>query len=283
MFVSAEDGSYLVEVTQGVLRFLFNRPDFGNAVPTAAVPGLTALFQAAQADPTIRTILVRGEGKDILRGRRRRRVQALACAIGRRAPGRLRRTSATRAQARRSGDGLRPAYRGVDPRAAAGAGLLYPLAADLVIGDPTAAFVFAHRNMALIPDGGITLLLPKVVGERTARMLTLTGARLEAEEALLMGILHRIVAADQLEDEALQAAVRLARAPQVAIRLTKQMLLAAPRRTPGEILDAETAGIVQCVGDDDFAEAVGAFMDKRPALRFHRPSRLRQRERRTAR
>lgn len=266
MFVSAEDGSYLVEIERGVLRLSFNRPDFGNAIPTGAVPGLTALFQAAQADRAVRTILVRGEGKIFsaggdVAGFKRSLAQSAAerqADFAERLPRVRKLVEAVTAFDRPIVASIRGA--------AAGAGLLYPLAADLVIGDPTAAFVFAHRNMALIPDGGITLLLPKVVGERTARMLTITGARLEAEEALRLGLLHRIVAADKLEDEAMQAAVRLARAPQAAISLTKQMLLAAPRRMPGEILDAESAGIVQCVGDEDFAEAVSAFMDKRPAL-----------------
>ncbi|WP_340316233.1 enoyl-CoA hydratase/isomerase family protein [Rhizorhabdus argentea] len=266
MFVSAEDRSYLVEVDRGVLRLSLNRPEFGNAMPPSTVPRLTALFQAAQADPAIRAILIRGEGRIFsaggdIAGFKRSLAQSAAerqADFAERLP-RVR----TLVEAVTAFD--RPMVASIRG-AAAGAGLLYPLAADLVIGDSTATFLFAHRNMALIPDGGVTLLLPQVVGERTARMLTLTAAKIEAEEAMRLGLLHRIVAADTLEEEAMQAAVRLARGPQRAIRLTKQMLVAAPRRTPGEILDAEAAGIVECVGDDDFPEAVGAFIDKRPAL-----------------
>ena len=62
MIESAEDGSYLVELADGVLRLSFNRPQFGNAIPKTAVPGLTDLFRVAQATPQIRCILVRGEG-----------------------------------------------------------------------------------------------------------------------------------------------------------------------------------------------------------------------------
>ena len=63
MLQSAPDESYLVELSDGVLRLSFNRPQYGNAIPKTTVPQLTGLFQAAQADPAVRCILVRGEGK----------------------------------------------------------------------------------------------------------------------------------------------------------------------------------------------------------------------------
>jgi 2-(1,2-epoxy-1,2-dihydrophenyl)acetyl-CoA isomerase len=263
MIQSAEDGSYLVETTDGVLRLSFNRPQFGNAIPKTAIPGLTALFRAAQAAPDVRCILVRGEGRVFSAGGD---VASFSESI--------KQDSATRQAdfarrlllARSLVEAI-SAFEGAIVTsvrgAAAGAGLFYPLVADYAIGDETAAFVFAHQRVGLSPDGGVTAALPLVVGVRMARMLLMTAAKVDAAEALRLGILHRIVAPEALEDEALKMAKRLARAPQTAIRLAKKMVNASPALTLAEILDSETDGIVACVGDDDFTEGVTAFMENR--------------------
>lgn len=263
MIESAEDGSYLVELADGVLRLSFNRPQFGNAIPKTAVPGLTDLFRVAQATPQIRCILVRGEGKIFSAGGDVASFsESIKQDVAARQADFARRLPLARGLIEAIAAFDRPIVASVRG-AAAGAGLFYPLAADYAIGDETAAFIFAHQRVGLTPDGGVTAVLPQVVGVRMARMLLMTAARVDAAEALRLGILHRIVAADALEDEALKVAKRLARAPQTAIRLAKTMVNASPARTLSEILDSETNGIVACVGDDDFAEGVTAFMEKR--------------------
>lgn len=265
MIQSASDGSYLVEVTDGVLRLSFNRPEFGNALPPTAPPELIKLFHAAQTDPGIRCILIRGEGKNFSAG------------------GDLAgfKRSLTQTKEERSADfdrrlGVlrelvdavlafdRPIVTSVRG-AAAGAGLLYPLIADYAIGDSSASFIFAHQKVGLSPDGGVTVALPKVVGERMARMLLLTAAKVDADEALGLGILHHIAEAEKLEEEAMKVARRLARAPQRAIKLAKALLAQSDGRSVAEQLDAERSGIVACVADDDFEEGVNASLEKRAA------------------
>ena len=263
MIQSADDGSYLVELADGVLRLSFNRPQFGNAIPKTAVPGLTALFRAAQDEPAVRCILVRGEGKLFSAGGDVASfAESIQQDVATRRADFARRLPLARGLVEAIAAFDRPIVASVRG-AAAGAGLFYPLVADYVIGDDTATFVFAHQRVGLSPDGGVTAVLPLVVGVRMARMLLLTAAKVDAEEALRLGILHRIVAADALEDEATKMAARLARAPQTAIRLAKKMVNDSPALTLGEILDSETAGIVECVGDEDFSEGVRAFMEKR--------------------
>lgn len=265
MLESAPDESYLVEVIDGVLRLSFNRPQFGNATTTAAVPTLTKLFQDAQADPSVRCILIRGEGRIFSAGgdvasfgrSLEQDVATRQADFSKRLPALRRLVEAVTAFDRPIVTSVRGA--------AAGAGLYYPLVADYVIGDDTATFVFAHQKIGLSPDGGVTSVLPQVVGLRMARMLLMTAAKVDADEALRLGILHRIVAADALEDEAMKMARRLARAPQRAIKLAKQLVNNSPGLPLADILDAETDGIVACVGDDDFAEGVRAFLEKRQA------------------
>ena len=260
---SAPDESYLVDLTEGVLRLTFNRPEFGNAIPKEAVPRLTELFREAQADRRVRCILVRGEGKVFSAGGD---VAGFARSIQQDVATRQADFAARLPLARHLVEAIaafdRPIVTAVRG-AAAGAGLLYPLIADYALGDDSAAFVFAHQRVGLSPDGGVTAVLPQVVGVRMARMLLMTAARVDAAEALRLGILHRIVDADALDDEAMKVAARLARAPQRAVVTAKRLINESVGQSLGDILDAETDGIVACVGDADFEEGVTAFLEKR--------------------
>lgn len=265
MIQSADDQSYLVELDDGVLRLSFNRPQFGNAIPSTTVPQLTALFHAAQADPAVRCILVRGEGRMFSAGGDVAGfAQSIEQDVATRQADFAERLPRARALVEAIAAFDRPIVASVRG-AAAGAGLFYPLIADYAIGDDSAVFVFAHQKIGLSPDAGVTAVLPQVVGLRMARMLLMTAAKVDAAEALRLGILHAVVGADVLEDKAIKMARRLARAPQQAISLAKTMTNAAPSRSLTEILDAETAGIVACVADPDFSEGVRAFIEKRPA------------------
>jgi 2-(1,2-epoxy-1,2-dihydrophenyl)acetyl-CoA isomerase len=261
-----DDQAFLIDLTGGVLRLTFNRPEFSNAISREMVPLLIELFRNAQITTSVRCILVAGSGtvfsaggdvagfaKSLYQG-----TEVLQADFA----GRLSNLK-TLVEAVVAFD--RPIV-AVVRGAAAGAGLLYPLVADFVIGDESAAFVFAHQRVGLSPDGGVTSLLPLAVGARMARMLLLTAANVNAAEALRLGILHQIVPADTLEEESLKVAQRFSRAPQQAIVSAKRLIGAAAKNDLTAQLDAETREIVACVGDPDFAEGVRAFVEKRKAI-----------------
>lgn len=265
MYKTPEDRSYLVDLADGVLRLSFNRPQFGNAIPSANVPQFIDLFRQAQDDPAVRCILIRGEGKVFSAGGD---VAAFGKSIEQskdeRAADFARRLRIARdlVEAISAYEGaIVTAVRG----AAAGAGLFYPLVADFAVGDESATFVFAHQRLGLTPDGGLTTVLPQTVGVRMARTLLMTAAKVDAADALRLGMLNEIVPADALDETAMKVARRFAKAPQLALRTAKKIINATPRRSLSDQLDAETAGIVACVVDDDFEEGVRAFLEKRPA------------------
>lgn len=265
MFQSPDDGHFLVDFNDGLLRLTLNRPEFGNAMPPTAVPGLIALFRSAQADPAVRCIMMDGKGK-------------IFCAGG--DVGGFAKSLEQQATVRQASFAERLASLGVLVEAVAsfdrpiivavrgavaGAGLLYPLVADYVLGDGTAVFAFAHQRVGLSPDGGVSYFLPQVVGTRMARTLLLTAAKLDAAEALRIGILSKIVPGEELEQEFVAAARRFAAAPQRAIVSAKRLVNQAHSRTLAEQLQEEGASIVACVGDPDFEEGVKAFLEKRRA------------------
>jgi 2-(1,2-epoxy-1,2-dihydrophenyl)acetyl-CoA isomerase len=265
MLKTPDDKSYLVDIDNGLLTLTFNRPELGNAIPSTAVPGLTALFQAAQEDLSVRCILVKGTGKVFSAGGD---VASFARSLEQSPVERQADFGARLQRAEILVEAVvafdRPVVAAVNGPAA-GAGLLYPLVADVVIGNPFASFVFAHQRIGLSPDGGVTYVLPRVIAPRLARMLLLTAAKVDAEEAKAIGLLHRIVDAEVLNEEALKAARKLAAAPLTAVRAAKRMIVASPETSLADQMRAETASIVACVGDPDFDEGVRAFMEKRPA------------------
>ena len=267
MYEMPEDRSFLADLDDGVLSVTFNRPDAGNALPTEAVPLLTALFERARGDALVGCILVRGSGKvfsaggDVANFARTLALPAAERQAQFRA--RLGRAGALAKAVIAFDRPLVVAMRG----AAAGAGLLYPLAADVAIGDDSASFVFAHQRVGLSPDAGVSYLLPRVVGARQARNLFLTTARLDAQQALAQGILTQIVAADALDEASVKIARGLARAAAVAVRNAKMLANAAESMSLDDHLQAETDAIVDCVGSPDFAEGVTALLEKR-APRF---------------
>jgi 2-(1,2-epoxy-1,2-dihydrophenyl)acetyl-CoA isomerase len=265
MYRNPEDENYLVDLDQGVLSVTFNRPEHGNAPPSSAIPELMRLFVQAQTDPSVRCIFVKAKGNVFSAGGD---VASFDKSIKQEVVSRQadfdRRLGNLGALVEAVVAFDRPVVTAIRG-AVAGASLMFPLVSDYAMGDTSATFVFAHQRVGLSPDGGVSFLLPQVVGARTARTLLLTAAKLDAGEAFRLGILSRIVAPELLERESLALAQRFAQAPQRAVKLAKGLVNAASSGTLHEQLRAEQRGIVDCVADPDFAEGVTAFLEKRKA------------------
>lgn len=259
----ADDAPYLVNLTDGVLRLSFNRPAFGNSIPQDAVPMLAALFGSINGDPAVRALLVRGEGPNFSAGGDVRSFhRALELTVEDRRSDFTRRLDAVR--------NMVEAYLAIEvpviaacQGAVAGAGLMFALGADYVVADDTVAFLFSHQRIGLPPDGGVSLLLPRVVGHRRAAELILTAARVEAENALHLGLVTRIVTPGDLRAEADAQARRFAKAPRDAVRRAKALLASSGQQPPSAQLIAERDAIVQSVGEPEFEEGVRAFIEKR--------------------
>jgi enoyl-CoA hydratase/carnithine racemase len=146
---------------------------------------------------------------------------------------------------------------------AIGAGNDLACMCDLRIASTTARFAESFVKVGIIPGDGGCWLLPRVVGHAKAAELALTGDTIDAEEALRIGLVSRVVAPDDLLPEALKLAGRIAANPPQVLRWTKQLLQQARTGTLDEALDA--AGRLQGLAHHtaDHAEAVAAFFEKR--------------------
>jgi len=145
--------------------------------------------------------------------------------------------------------------------AAAGFGCDLALACDLRLGTARARFGEVFIKRGLMPDGGGTFLLPRIVGLGRALELMFLGDMIEAAEALHLGVLNRIVAD---EAEALAYAQRIAAGPPLVLREVKRAVYASLARPMDAALEGEVEGQLRLLQSADFAEGVTAFFAKRP-------------------
>jgi 2-(1,2-epoxy-1,2-dihydrophenyl)acetyl-CoA isomerase len=247
----------------GVGRLTFNRPDQRNAMS----PQMLALFheklQELDGNREVRCIVIDGAGGNFVAGGD---IKAWARLQGKSPSERSvdfrARLSAALPTARLFDSIEKPVIAAVRGYSI-GAGLSFILAADFVLADQSAAFVFGHIRMGLVPDMGLTYYLPRVVGERRALQLTLLGSQLDAVRAKELGLVDEVVAPDALEDAIADLTARIIAAPAKAIAQTKRLLRLSRHNTFDAQFNAETEGAASCVSEEDFMEAVTAFSERR--------------------
>jgi 2-(1,2-epoxy-1,2-dihydrophenyl)acetyl-CoA isomerase len=147
--------------------------------------------------------------------------------------------------------------------AAYGAGFSLALCADVVVASEEAVFSLAFVRVGLIPDVLALYFLPRVMGVSRAKELVYTGARLSAQEAADLGIVNRVVPADEVVPAATQLAEELAAGPPVAYALAKRLLDQSLGVTLEEMVQLEAAAQALALSTPDHAEGVAAFLARR--------------------
>jgi len=145
----------------------------------------------------------------------------------------------------------------------AGAGTNFALACDIVFAAENASFNEAFVRIGLSPDCGGSFFLPRAIGEKLAAELFMTGETVSAERAAQIGMINRVVAADNLMTEALLMARKLALAPTASIGRIKRMLNAGFSNDLRQQLDLEHELQIESGKSNDFKEGVQAFFEKR--------------------
>jgi enoyl-CoA hydratase/carnithine racemase len=155
--------------------------------------------------------------------------------------------------------------------AAAGFGCDLALACDLRIASDRATFGEIFIKRGLMPDGGGTFLLPRIVGLGRALELFYTGDVIDAERALAIGLVNRVVPHAELEDRVAELADRFAAGPPLAYTQLKNAVYDNLDETSlARALDREADGQMQLLGSKDFAEGITAFLQKRdPKFQGH--------------
>jgi 2-(1,2-epoxy-1,2-dihydrophenyl)acetyl-CoA isomerase len=148
--------------------------------------------------------------------------------------------------------------------AAAGAGMSFALACDLRLAAESASFIQAFVKIGLVPDSGSTWMLPRLIGTTRALELMLTGRRLNANEALALGLVNRVLPDAELLPTAQALAQELAAAPTLALGYTKQAVEFALNHNLEAALEYEAILQDQAGKTSDHLEGVAAFLERRP-------------------
>jgi enoyl-CoA hydratase len=144
-----------------------------------------------------------------------------------------------------------------------GGGCELALACDIRIASDKASFGQPEINLGIIPGGGGTQRLTRLVGEGKAMELILTGAIIDAQTAFTLGLVNHVVPADQLETKTMEIANRIAEKSPVALRLAKEAIKLASRSNLDEGLRREVDLFALCFSSEDKDEGVKAFLEKR--------------------
>ena len=237
----------------------FNRPEVFNAMSVELILAFRDVTADIMKSGTVRALIVRGAGKAFLAGgdvahfyRERERVADTVKPLG---------------DALHEGIiNLRnmpfPVVAEVQG-ACAGAGLSVMMACDFAIASTAAQFKTAYTQIGLSPDGGSTYFLPRLLGMRKATELIMLSETINAEQALALGLVNRVVAADALSTEAMQLAERLAAGATQAYARAKRLINQSWSTPIKEHLADEIACFADCAKTDDFKEGVTAFVEKR--------------------
>lgn len=253
------DTPLLVSVDGSIATLTLNRPAVGNAID---LPLAQALLKAAirmDQDDTIRCVVLTGAGRLFCAGGD---LPAFAAA-GDQVPAFLSELAGTLHMAvsrlQRMAKPLLVLINGP----AAGAGLSLSLIGDIVIAARSAHFTAAYGSVGLSPDGGMSWLLPRLVGMRRAQEMIIANRRVSAVEAAATGLITRMVEDSDLSNAGVEAARNLAGAPTLAIGAARNLLLDSFDGPLEAQLDRETRRIAASGATNDCREGVAAYLARR--------------------
>jgi enoyl-CoA hydratase/carnithine racemase len=146
---------------------------------------------------------------------------------------------------------------------ALGGGCELALLCDMIVASETAEFGQPEITLGIIPGGGGTQRLARVIGKQRTMDLVLTGRRISAEDALALGFVNRVAPKDRWLDEALDLAAVVARRPPLAVKIAKQAVLAAEEMPLAGALDHERRLYELTMATEDRVEGMRAFLEKR--------------------
>ena len=249
----------LYETTDGVATITLNRPQVHNALSPGLIHDITAAVKAAEADTSVRVLVLTGAGeKAFCSGADLKAGMQAGMSLG----------DSLRANYNPMILAIRAIPKPVICRLnglAAGAGCSLALACDVVIASEDAYLCQIFINIGLMPDAGSSYFLPHLVGARLAFDLASTGRKVYALEAERIGLINRAVPALELDHAVAESLAYYRHAPTQAIGRMKGVLNDAFGSSLTEILEREAQNQDALSNTKDAAEGIMAFLQKRQA------------------
>jgi 2-(1,2-epoxy-1,2-dihydrophenyl)acetyl-CoA isomerase len=249
--------SVLYDVRDHVACVTLNRPYAANAVDLGLARHLRDAVLRADGDPDARVVLLSGAGKIFCAGGD---LTAMAAAPDR--PAFLAELAATAHSAVRAMHDLSKPLIAAVQGSVAGVGFSLALGADMVIAARSAAFITAYTSVGLTPDGGLSWLLPRAIGQQRALELLMTSRPLPADQAQALGIVSDVRDDTDLAEAARAVAARLAARPAHALGQARRLVRSSWAHTLDEHLDVEADTITRVSAGPEAAELIAGFVDR---------------------
>ena len=251
----------LVSEGEGIVTITLNRPDKLNAFIGHMRRDLAEALEHAGSDRSVRVVVITGAGRAFCAGGD---VAYMAELIERRDTEEFSRLLGS---ARRVVTVIRQMTKpviGAVNGLASGAGCNLALACDLRVASTAATFTQSFVKIGLHPDWGGTYFLPQLVSPNRACEMFFLGEAIDAQEALRLGIVNRVVEPEALGEVTHELAVRLRDASPISIAAAKQAVYLSYASELEEMLRYETEAQLRCFESEDGREGIRAFLEKRP-------------------
>ena len=251
-----------VSVADGTARVELNRPEALNAWNAQFGEDLLAALRGVTEDDAVRAVVLTGAGRAFSSGADLKDISTDTTPDGR--PN-VYKTLTERYHPIMHAirEMPKPVIAAVNGPAV-GIGCSLALCCDLIVAAESAYFLLAFVNIGLVPDGGSSLFLPTRIGMARASELSMLGERLPAAKALEWGLINRVVADEQFEQEVAALAARMAAGPTRSYAGSKRQLNNWLYARMEEQLELEAKIQQEMAGSDDFVEGAMAFVQKRP-------------------
>lgn len=239
---------------EGVWLVQLNRPEARNALSPELMEELAAELERLDSDPQAHCMVIAGSDEVFAAGAdiRALRERTFEEAMRHPAVGFWRRVAGVKTPLVAAVSGW-----------ALGGGFELALCCDLIVASDTAEFGQPEITLGIIPGGGGSQRLARVIGKQRTMELVLTGRRIDAHEAARLGLVNAVAGKKEWLDQALELAGRVARRPPIAARLAKQAVLAAEETNLSAGLEVERRLYELAMATEDRIEGMDAFLEKR--------------------
>jgi enoyl-CoA hydratase/carnithine racemase len=237
-----------------VATLTLNRPEARNALSPELMDALAAELERLDPDPEVRCIVIAGSDEVFAAGADIRAMseRSFAEALHHPAAGFWKRLAAVKTPMIAAVSGW-----------ALGGGCELALACDMIVASETAELGQPEITLGIIPGGGGTQRLARVLGKQRTMELVLTGRRISAQEAREFGLVNVVAKKREWLEQAMELARTVARRPPIAARLAKQAVLAADEAGLSAGLEAERRLYELAMATEDRVEGMQAFLEKR--------------------
>jgi len=250
----------LYTVSDGIATLTLNRPEVMNALNFDIVRALDERLEAMRFDPEIRVVVVTGAGE---------KAFCAGADLKERAGLSPEQVNAFLFLLRRVFEEIeqytKPVIAAING-VAFGGGLEMALAADIRLAAESAVVGLTETRLAIIPGGGGTQRLPRLIGKGKAKELIFTGRRIAAAEALSIGLVNQVCPPDQLQTEALNMAAEICQGGPIAVQQAKYAINTGLEGDLHSGLAIEANAYRICIPTEDRLEGLAAFREKRKPI-----------------